>query len=102
MRAATRARWSALFQHRMAGERPAPAWFVTRRQAAFRPLAAPLAALVPAMPEAARTELARSLFAAVHGMVALGLDELLGDAPLPALRHQVGLVVQAMARGLAA
>ena len=45
--------------------------------------------------------LARSLFSAVHGMVALGLDERVAAMTLPVLREQLRVVVGAVARGLA-
>ena len=53
------------------------------------------------MPVADRGLLARALFSAVHGMVALGLDEKAAAMSPPALRGQVVTVVTAMARGLA-
>lgn len=99
---ANRRRWEALFQHRMAGDRPAPDWYVTRRHHAFHPLAGPLAELCPLQTELEREAMARSLFAAVHGVVAMGLDEMLGPTTLPALRHQLALVVSALATGLPA
>lgn len=96
-----RQRWGALFQFRSAeGDAPSPG-FVERQAAAFAHIEAPLAVLQPDLPEADRVLLARTLFSAVQGMVALGLDEKLVAVPLPVLRAQVRLVVRAMAKGLA-
>ena len=96
---ANRPRWTALFQHRMA-DRPLPGWYAERRRAAFAPVEHLLARLLPALSDPERAALAASLFAAVHGMVSLGLDELLGAMPLPVLRRQLRTVVTAMAAGL--
>ena len=100
--AANRQRWTALFQHRMPPGQPVPPWYVERQGAAFSHIEPPLAALLPGLPEEERGRLARSLFSAVHGMVALGLDEKLAALPVEGLRGQLRIVVEAVARGLAA
>lgn len=92
--------WAALFQHVMGAGRLAPDWYAVQQSAAFSHIEAPLAALRPDMPAAECAVLARSLFSAVHGMVALGLDEKVATMPLPVLREQIRLVVEAVARGL--
>ncbi len=48
-----------------------------------------------------RALLARSLFSAAHGLVALGLEEKLQFVPLPSLREQVTTIVTALGYGLA-
>ena len=53
------------------------------------------------MTPARRALLARSLFSAVHGIVVIGLEEKLQSIPLPVLREQVTVMVEAMAHGLA-
>ncbi|MGY2048187.1 TetR/AcrR family transcriptional regulator [Methylobacterium sp. JK268] len=93
-----RARWRALFQHRMAGT--PPAWFLREQVRLFQHIEAPLAVLRPDLDEAARALLARSLFSATHGMVSLGLDEKLMTLSEPVLRAQVETVVSAIGRGL--
>ena len=60
----------------------------------------PLRKLAPAMMPARRTLLARSMFSAVHGIVLIGLEEKLQSIPLPVLREQVTVMVEALARGL--
>jgi hypothetical protein len=45
---------------------------------------------------------ARSLFSAVHGIVALGLEQKLIAVPIDALRSEVATIVQAMVVGLTA
>ena len=99
--AANQPRWTALVQHRMADGRAVPAAYAARQDAAFSHIEQPLAALLPGLPEGQRRRLARTLFSAVHGMVALGLDEKVAAMPAGALRTQLRTVVAAMARGLA-
>lgn len=98
--AANGPRWRALFQHRLpAGRAPDPD-YAARQTAAFSFIEAPLAALRPGLPPAKRALLARTLFAAVHGMVALGLDEKVASMKPAELRAQIRLVVAAIAAGL--
>jgi AcrR family transcriptional regulator len=95
-----RLRWEALFSHRMPAETVVPQWFQDVQNAAFSRIEGPLALLRPDLPEAARGLLGRSIFAAVHGMVALGLDRRVAPMDLPVLRSQIALVVGAIVRGL--
>ena len=98
--AANRRRWATLFEHRMAGDRPTPDWYRARLAHLFAHVEAPLGALCPVLDEAARACLARSLFSAVQGVVALGLDEKVGPMPEPTLRAHLRLLARAMAQGL--
>ena len=77
-----------------------PDWYRDRLGHLFAHVEAPLGALCPALDAAARASLARSLFSAVQGVVALGLDEKLGPMPEPVLRAHVRLLAEAMAQGL--
>lgn len=99
--AGARRRWAALFQHTLGDGRTAPDWYARQQETAFSHVEAPLGRLCPGLPVADRGLLARTLFSAVHGMVALGLDEKVAAMSLPALRGQVETIVTAMARGLA-
>ncbi len=96
-----RNRWRALFEHRMPAGHAIPAWYAERQAGAFAQIEGPLRALQPQMKERQAMVLARTVFAAVHGMVDLGLDEKVAEMPMALLRAQVRLVVAAMARGLA-
>ena len=60
-----------------------------------------MAALLPELERDALRILARTVFSAVHGIVALGLDEKLVSLPLPALRNQLAATVRATATGRA-
>jgi AcrR family transcriptional regulator len=95
-----RLRWEALFGHRMPADAIVPQWFQDIQNAAFSRAEAPLALLRPDLPDVARALLGRSIFAAVHGMVALGLDRRLPPMDLAVLRSQIALVVGAIVRGL--
>jgi AcrR family transcriptional regulator len=94
--------WRALFEHRMEADKPLPDWSIDDQLQLFRHVYQPLAALFP---QRSREELgitARSLFSAVHGMVALGLEQKLVAVPLPALRKEIAGLVRAMIDGLIA
>ena len=73
-------------------------FYANRQEAAFRLIEAPLATLHPTRPEIGLV--ARTLFSAVHGVVALGLDERIAVLKLPVLRAQLGQIVRAAVRGL--
>src|SRR5262249_25451911 len=67
-------RWRALFEHRMSEARALPAWFAEQQQMLFTQVERPLLTLLPELDPDARRTLARTLFSAVHGIVALGLE----------------------------
>jgi AcrR family transcriptional regulator len=92
-------RWRALFEHRMSEERPLPEWFVEQQQGLFAEVERPLMVLLPELDRDARRVLARTLFSAVHGIIALGLEEKLVSLPLPDLRSQLAAAVRAIATG---
>jgi AcrR family transcriptional regulator len=94
--------WRALFEHRMAPGKPVPEWSVADQMELFRHIYAPLATLFPDATPAQLGVTARSLFSAVHGMVALGLEQKLVAVPVEALRHEIGSIVTAMIEGLTA
>jgi len=92
-------RWRALFEHRMSEARPLPEWFVEQQHRLFAQLERPLEALLPELDRDARRTLARTVFSAVHGIVALGLEEKLVSLPLPDLAGQLAATVRAIATG---
>jgi AcrR family transcriptional regulator len=92
-------RWRALFEHRMSEGRPLPQWFVDQQHALFAQVERPLVTLLPDLDPDARRTLARTLFSAVHGIVALGLEEKLVSLLLPDLRSQLAATVRAIATG---
>lgn len=93
--------WRALFEHRVSGGRPVPDWYADARNRLFGRLEAPLGALLPDRDAQARADLARTLFAAVHGVVWLGLEQKLQATPPEQLDAQLDALVRLIAAGLA-
>lgn len=94
--------WRALFEHRMAPGKDLPEWAISEQMDMFRHIYRPLAALYPRRSAEQLSVTARSMFSAVHGMVALGLEQKLIAVPLEALRSEVATIVTAMVTGLTA
>jgi AcrR family transcriptional regulator len=94
--------WRALFEHRMQPGKAVPEWSVSEQMDLFRHIHKPLAVLFPQRTPAQLGVTARSLFSAVHGMVALGLEQKLIAVPLNALRSEITTLVRAMINGLTA
>jgi len=94
--------WRALFEHRMAADKILPDWSINDQMQLFRHIYHPLALLLPKRSPEELGITARSLFSAVHGMVALGLEQKLVAVPLPALRNEIAGLVRAMLDGLVA
>jgi AcrR family transcriptional regulator len=94
--------WRALFEHRMQPGKPVPDWAISEQMDLFRHIYRPLALLFPQRTSEQLGITARSLFSAVHGMVALGLEQKLIAVPIKALRSEIARLVQAMIDGLLA
>lgn len=90
--------WAALFAHRMAGGAPVPEWHLRDHEALFALIAEPVAALAPHLDAAGRAVRTRTVFAAVHGVVALALEDRFIGVPRGALEREV----EEVARGLIA
>jgi AcrR family transcriptional regulator len=100
--AANRVRWRALFEHRLPAGRSVPEPYLEDQRRLFRYVEAPLGELQPHLSRERRTLVARSLFAAVHGIVMLGLEEKLQAIPAKSLREQIVFIVSTIGRGLTA
>jgi AcrR family transcriptional regulator len=94
--------WRALFEHRLSGGGVPPDWYVEAREQLFGRLESPLAELLPEQDAPSRARLARTLFSAVHGVVALGLEEKIAATPPQALDAQLQALVGLVAAGIAA
>jgi AcrR family transcriptional regulator len=94
--------WRALFEHRMQPGKAVPEWAISEQMDLFRHIHRPLAVLFPRRSTAQLGITARSLFSAVHGMVALGLEQKLIAVPLDALRTEIATLTRAMVDGLIA
>lgn len=94
--------WRALFEFRMAPDAPLPEWARADQLTLFRHILEPLRPLTPALDDAARMTLAKTLFGAVHGIVLLGLEEKFVGVPVDRLDAQIADFVRAVCAGLAA
>ncbi|MEK4032976.1 TetR/AcrR family transcriptional regulator [Methylocystis sp. IM3] len=92
--------WRALFEHRLSGGAPVPGWYVDARNQLFSRLETPLGQLLPGQDGEARARLARTLFSAVHGVVALGLEQKIAATPPQMLDVQLDALVRLIAAGL--
>ena len=92
--------WRALFEHRMAPGKTVPEWAIEEQMNLFRHIYHPLAKLFPKWSAEELGITARSLFAAVHGMVSLGLEQKLIAVPVAALRDEIATIVKATVKGL--
>lgn len=93
--------WRVLFEHRMAEGSTVPDWAVAEQMTMFRHILGPLGMLVPDRREEDRNLLGRTLFSAVHGVVAIGLEEKLIAVPRRELDRQIEGLVRLACRGLA-
>ncbi len=90
--------WRAVFEHRFADKTVVPDWYRETQTELFAILEKILG---PALADPVeRQEAARALFAAVHGIVALALDEKLREFDRAATERQILFVVTTIARGL--
>jgi AcrR family transcriptional regulator len=92
--------WRALFEHRMAPDKPLPPWAKVDQTSLFRHILDPLCALAPAMEEEARLRLAKTMFGAVHGVVWLGLEEKFVGVRQDLLDAQIEIFVRTFCAGL--
>jgi AcrR family transcriptional regulator len=95
-----RNRWQAVFEHRMSGARELPEWYRAQQARLFTHVDRPLEALLPGLPPERRARLGRSLFSAVHGIVSLGIEQLLGRQSQDELRSELRGIVLAIVEGL--
>ncbi len=92
--------WAALFSHTLPPGQSVPDDYRAHQAHLFSYVEAPLAALCPRLDAAERTQVARTLFSAVHGIVSLGVDQKLSPVPVEELRNQLAAFVQLAVAGL--
>jgi len=93
-------RWRAVFDHRLAASRVLPDWYRDQQARLFAHVERPLRVLLPELTPADRALLGRSMFSAVHGVVWLGLEELLGPQSDEDLYRQLRAILGAIIDGL--
>lgn len=94
--------WSAVFALALPEGRSAPDWYVVRYRALIDQIADPLAKLRPDLSPDELQLRARTLFAAVHGVVRLFLEARFLAVPQDRITPEVAALVKAMTRGLSA
>jgi AcrR family transcriptional regulator len=90
--------WQAVFEHR-SPDAVVPDAYMAKLAAVLRYIERPLEILAPNLSPAKRQLWARALFSAVHGVVALGLDQKLGPLSAKSLRWQVEALIHATTAG---
>ena len=91
--------WSALFKHRMPAGSLVPDWHIAEHRALFRHIYRPLTEIDPELSNEALTIRARSIFAAVHGIVALSIEGKFVGLEREVVSVELETVVNAMLRG---
>ena len=95
----SQAAWRAVFEHQLAKDKVVPDWYREHQAALFSIVEKKLAHVVA--DDQQRKLASRALFAAVHGVVSIALDQKLGDFDYAATKAQVKFIVQSAAKGLA-
>jgi AcrR family transcriptional regulator len=93
--------WRAVFEHR-SPDPIVPETYMSKLDGILRHVERPLEILAPKLTATDRQLWGRALFSAVHGVVALGLDQKLGPLSAESLRWQVRSLVHAAAVGMSA
>ena len=92
--------WSALFNHWLPAGRDVPDWHLADHAALIEQIVIPLAILRPDLATGDLHLRARTLFAAVHGVVQLSLEGRFVGAPQDKIASEVAALVTAMTRGI--
>jgi AcrR family transcriptional regulator len=91
--------WRTLFEHRAPDGVPSGA--AKALDAIFAHIERQIRILAPGVPVARRRLLAQAVFGAAHGIVALGLNDLLEKSSVDEVAWQTRTIVELIARGLA-
>jgi AcrR family transcriptional regulator len=88
--------WRMVFELRL--DSPLPEWAAQDQLRLFRHIAEPLTVIMPELDVVALTTRARTLFAAVHGIVSIGLEERLIAVPPQKLADEIAWLTRASCR----
>lgn len=91
-------RWRAIFEHRLPAHREVPDHYRADQARLLALIEKIIAADIAAPP--ARIQAARALFAAVHGIIVLAIDNKLSDFDPSATEAEIRFIVKAAAKGL--
>ncbi len=92
--------WSALFEHRMPNGVAVPDWHLKEHSVLFEHISVPVQKMMPHASAEEIQALSKALFAAVHGIVALSLQERFIAVPRAELDDQLKQFVMALVKGL--
>ncbi len=92
--------WKSLFEHRLPVDYKLPEWHEEGQDVLFRHIEAPLGGLLPQRPQTELAMLARTLFAAVHGVVLLAREQRVVGVPGEVLKEQLEIMLRAFGRGV--
>jgi AcrR family transcriptional regulator len=92
--------WRAIFEHRLPDDASAPQWQLAEHEMLIDLIAVPLSGLRPDMSERQLRIRSRTLFAAVHGIVAISLEGRFVGLPGPELDAEIGRFVDVLVAGL--
>ncbi len=88
--------WRMVFELRVSS--PLPDWAAQDQLRLFRHIAEPLKVIMPDLDTIALTVRARTLFAAVHGIISIGLEERLIAVPPQKLADEIAWLTRAACR----
>lgn len=91
--------WSAIFDHRMQNGRDIPTWYNEEQKVLFAHIGKSLLALQPDMAMEDLSIRVRTLFAAVHGIVSIGLREKIIGLPQDKIASEVEAIIRLLVRG---
>ncbi|MEW7007345.1 TetR/AcrR family transcriptional regulator [Lentilitoribacter sp. EG35] len=92
--------WTSLFTHTMHDNTPIPDWYLDRTNETFSKVIAPLLRLRPDLEQEEVSQMVRTLFSAVHGIIAINLQERFMSISRGALEEQLQNFVSIYAKGL--
>lgn len=92
--------WTSLFTHTMNDNAPIPDWYLERTNDTFSKVIEPLLKLRPDLEQKEASQMVRTLFSAVHGIVAINLQERFMSISRGALEEQIQSFISIYAKGL--
>jgi AcrR family transcriptional regulator len=92
--------WRALFEHQWPEGRALPDWFMERQIALLRLIAEPLGELQPNLPPQELMVRARTLFASVHGIVSISLENRFVGIPTETLDQELHRFIGLLLAGI--
>jgi AcrR family transcriptional regulator len=92
--------WRALFEHQFPEEKQVPDWHIENQTALLRQIIGPLKKLQPELNEQELMIRARTLFAAVHGIVSISLENRFVGIPVETLDQELDRFIVLLLTGL--